>query len=265
MTVPPPEAAAHYLPLAGATVYCLDTGGEGQPVLLLHPNTGTSESWAFQISALASHGFRVIAFDRRGCGRSICEVPSGDVPPCADDIEAIADILGLQSYFVIGAAAGAFVAIDLASCRPSRLRGVVFAMSNGGFSEPEIETAFERIKPPYDTIRDKMIAELSPDYRARSPEGAVRWLEILENRNSRARGWPKLLRSPNTFSKLARIEVPTLVIAGGADMLSPPSLMRMWVKYVRNAQFKVIHDAGHCAHWERPADFNEIVLTFLRG
>ena len=73
------------------------------------------------------------------------------------------------------------------------------------------------------------------------------------------------MRSPNTFAKLATIKVRTLVMAGDADLLAPPALMKTWAPYLPHAEWTVVHDAGHAIPWERPDDFNATVIRFLKG
>ncbi len=66
--------------LPGVRLFHTDSGGEGPPVLLLHANTGTSASWEKQVPALVAAGFRAIAFDRRGWGRSFPVSETGVQP-----------------------------------------------------------------------------------------------------------------------------------------------------------------------------------------
>src|SRR5271154_1272997 len=59
-----------YATVAGARIFYRDTGGSGVPVILLHAATGSSRVWDYQIPAFSKAGYRVIAFDRRGWGRT---------------------------------------------------------------------------------------------------------------------------------------------------------------------------------------------------
>ena len=67
------EGAAGYAELPGVKLWFTDSGGEGTPVILLHANTGTSAVWQLQAAALATAGYRAIAFDRRGWGKSMAD------------------------------------------------------------------------------------------------------------------------------------------------------------------------------------------------
>jgi pimeloyl-ACP methyl ester carboxylesterase len=69
-----------------------DTGGTGTPIVLLHANTGTSASWEPQATAFAREGYRVIAFDRRGWGKSLADPATGQQPgSVAADLDALAN------------------------------------------------------------------------------------------------------------------------------------------------------------------------------
>jgi len=69
-----------YADLPGVKLWFTDSGGAGVPIVLLHPNTGTVEIWQPQIAAFATAGYRVIAFDRKGWGKSLADPASGPQP-----------------------------------------------------------------------------------------------------------------------------------------------------------------------------------------
>ena len=71
------QEAGAYAELPGVRLWFTDTGGTGVPVVLLHANTGTSAAWEPQVDAFARGGYRVIAFDRRGWGRSTAKPDTG--------------------------------------------------------------------------------------------------------------------------------------------------------------------------------------------
>ena len=105
-------ASGAYANLPGVKLWFVDTGGSGVPVVLLHPNTGTVEIWEPQIDAFARAGYRVIAFDRKGWGKSVAEPASGPQPgSIAGDLDALADYLKLDTFHLLGIAGGGFVAL----------------------------------------------------------------------------------------------------------------------------------------------------------
>jgi pimeloyl-ACP methyl ester carboxylesterase len=248
----------------GVRLWFTDTGGHGEPIVLLHANTGTSEIWEPQIPVLAKAGYRVIAFDRRGWGRSQPDPASGPQPGHAsEDLHALADHLSLRHFHLLGVAGGGFIALDYAAWHPERLSSLVVGASTGAVSDKEIQDIIARIEIPGIRALPAHFREVGASYRGTNPEGTARWLAIEEH--ARQRDAPaQPLRTPNTFAKLATITVRTLVVAAEADLLAPPALMKVWARHVKGAQWTSVPDAGHAIAWEQPAVFNEIVLKFLK-
>jgi pimeloyl-ACP methyl ester carboxylesterase len=91
-----------------------------------------------------------------------------------------------------------------------------------------------------------------------------RWIEIEEHARQ-PEAPTQLLRSPNTFAKLATIKVRTLVIAADADLIAPPGLMWVWASHITDARWAVVPAAGHAIAWEKPEIFNATLIRFLRG
>src|ERR1700756_2411874 len=69
----PPPAREAYADVPGARIWFKDTGGNGVPVIFLHAATGSVRNWEKQLPVFAAAGYRVIAFDRRGWGRTVAE------------------------------------------------------------------------------------------------------------------------------------------------------------------------------------------------
>jgi pimeloyl-ACP methyl ester carboxylesterase len=250
--------------LPGVKLWFTDTGGDGVPIVLLHANTGTSESWEAQAAAFAGQGYRVVAFDRRGWGRSLADPATGPQPgSVAGDLDALADHLKLGKFHLVGVAGGGFVAIDYAAWRPERLRSLVVAASTGQFSEQEMRDITARIEIPELRKQGAVYREVGPSYRGANPDGTKRWMDIEEH--ARQPGTPaQPLRTPNTFAKLAAVTLPVLVIAADADLLAPPALMRAWAARLRSYEWAAVPDSGHAVAWEHPDAFNETVLAFVK-
>jgi pimeloyl-ACP methyl ester carboxylesterase len=257
------EDSGAYAELPGVKLWFTDTGGTGTPIVLLHSNTGTSEVWQSQASAFARAGYRVIAFDRRGWGKSMAEPATGPQPgTIAGDLDALADRLKLERFHLLGVAGGGFAALDYAAWRPERLRSLVVGASTGQLSDQDMVDFRARIEIPDIRKQPAAFLEVGPSYRGADPEGTKRWIEI--NARARQPGAPdQPLRTPNTYAKISTIPAPTLVIAADADLLAPPSMMRIWAAHMKNHEWAVISDAGHAVSWERPDIFNEMVLGFV--
>lgn len=258
------EAQGHAVNLSGVRLWYTDTGGTGTPIILLHANTGTSVSWTVQDAAFSKAGYRVIAFDRRGWGKSVADPATGPQPgSVAGDLGALVGYLKLDRFFLLGVAGGGFAALDYAAWHPEHLRGLIVAASTGLFSETVMTEFTKRIAiPGLDKLPGEYI-ELGLSYRGTDPEGTARWNAIEEHaRQPDAPSQP--LRTPNTFAKVETIASPTLVVCADADLYAPQALVRTWSAHLRHHDWVVINDAGHSVAWERPEAFNAAVLRFLR-
>lgn len=263
MTNTPLLSGAHAA-LPGVNLRLVDTGGDGVPLVLLHPNTGTIEIWQPQIAPLSEAGYRVIAFDRRGWGKSTPVPETGAQPgSIAGDLDALADHLALDKFHLLGVAGGGFAALDYAAWRPQRLRSLTVGASTGAIADPEMADFIARIAIPDIRKQSPHYREIGASYRGANPQGTKRWIEIDEGARQAGAGFQPPLRTPNTFAKIATIPTPTLVMAADADLLAPPALMRLLARHMQNYEWAVIPDAGHAMAWERPGTFNDIVLDFL--
>jgi pimeloyl-ACP methyl ester carboxylesterase len=257
-----PSGALASLP--GVKLWYTDSGGKGVPIILLHANTGTSANWAKQDETFARAGYRVIAFDRRGWGKSVADPSSGPQPgSVAGDLDALVNYLKLDKFYLLGIAGGGFAALDYAAWHQEHLRGMIVAASTGLFSEKVMTDFTNHIAiPGLDKLPGQYI-ELGLSYRGTDPEGTARWVDIEEH--ARQPGAPSQpLRTLNTFAKVETISVPTLVLVADADLYAPQALMRVWAGHIKHHEWVVINDAGHSIAWEKPDEFNAAVLRFLR-
>jgi pimeloyl-ACP methyl ester carboxylesterase len=260
------EPAVHeaYLNVPGARIFYRDTGGSGVPVVLLHAATGSSRVWEYQIPAFTGAGYRVIAFDRRGWGRT--EISAGESQPgtAADDLLALLDQLKLDRVHVVGTAAGAFVALDFALSYPKRLRSLVFANSIGGVQDPDFIQLGIRLRPPQFNTLPAEFRELGPSYRAGNAEGTERWMALEKiSRPPGPPGQAQPMRNHMTFAMLESIRTPTLLITGGADLYAPPPVLQLFAARIKGAEVLIVPEAGHSTYWEQPEVFNRAVLAFL--
>ena len=248
----------------GARLAYIDTGGRGVPVVLLHAGTGSARVWEHQLPAFTSAGVRVIAYDRRGFGRTVT-TSGGPTSTAADDLEALAAHLRLDRFHLVGTAAGGIVATDYALSFPSRLRSLVIANSIVGVQDEEYLELGRRLRPKSFGDLPADFRELGPAYRAANPAGTERWLAL--ERMSRAPGPPQPpqpARNQITFTALETIKTPTLLITGDADLYTPPPAMDLVARRIPGAETLLIRAVGHSAYWEQPDIFNEAVLAFIK-
>ena len=264
-TRPAPTAREAYAVLPGVRIWYTDTGGDGVPLVFMHAATGSSRVWEYQIPPLTKAGYRFIAYDRRGWGRSVVD-PAGPQPgTAADDLLALMEHLDIDRFHLVGTAAGGSASLDFALSFPQKLRSLVIANSIGGAQDEDYLELGRRIRPPQFDALPPEVRELGPSYRAANPEGTRRWVEL--ERMSRPAG-PSVpaqtMRNRITFALLETMRVPTLLITGGADLYAPPPVMRLFAARIRNSEAVVVPEAGHSTYWEQPDIFNRAVLDFIR-
>jgi len=259
----PAASFAGYADLPGVHLWFTDSGGSGVPVILLHANTGNADSWAPNTPGLLAAGYRVIAFDRRGWGRSQADPATGPQPgTIANDLDALAKYLGLDRFHLVGIAGGGFVAYDYVLWRPERLRSLVVACSGGAIDDPELRELRDRTQLPGFPSWPPEFREVSPGYMAQNPEGLERWLEV--HHNSQQEGAPSQpMRMQITFEKLETISVPTLLMPGDQDLTTPPWVMRRQAAHIAGVEFVVFPEGAHALNYEYPEAFNAQLLKFF--
>ena len=248
----------------GLHLFYTDSGGSGVPVVLMHAATGSVRAWEHQTPAFVKAGYRVIAFDRRGWGRTTVD-PNTPPGTAADDLIALMDSLHIDRFHLVGTAAGGFVTFDTALSYPTRLRSIVVANSIGGVQDDSFVELGRRLRPPEFTAMPPELREVSPSYRAGNPDGTRRWVEL--EKVSRPPGpvaAAQPLKNRITFAMLERIRVPVLLMTGDADMFAPPPVLKMFASHIGHAETVVVPEAGHSTYWEQPEVFNRAVLSFIR-
>jgi pimeloyl-ACP methyl ester carboxylesterase len=254
-----------YLAVDGASLWYEDSGGNGTPVVFLHPFTGTTEGWVYQLPAFTAAGYRCITYDRRGWGQSR-EAAPGSVATCAtDDLHALVEHLGVAGYHLVSSGGGGYVALDHVVSHPEELLSLVVACSGGPLQgDPEymaIGSKYGRI-PQFQSL-PAWFRELSPTYRNANPDGVDRWVEI-DKASRQGESSHEGMKNKFTLALLETITVPTLMIAGSADLYAAPPRMRVMASRIPDCQFVLMPEAGHAAYWEQPEQWNKLVLDFIR-
>ncbi len=247
--------------LADTRLWFRDTGGSGEPIVLLHPASGSALIWGYQQPVFAKAGYRVIAYSRRGYYNSQ-PIERGRPGIGSEDLQQLMEFLGIGKFHLVASAAGGSIAADYAFSHPDRLSSLAISSNPFGITDGEILAAAMRIRPRmWDEIPVEF-RELGPSYRAANPDGFRLWVE-LERKSQVGDGSRQPLANRITEAKLGELAVPTLVISGDADLSTPPSIARMIAARIANSELVVVPESGHSVYWEQPEAFNRAVLDFI--
>ena len=239
-----------------------DTGGAGEPIVLLHPASGSALIWLYQQPVFARAGYRVIAYSRRNYYNSDL-APADNPGTASEDLQNLIEFLRLEKFHLVSSAAGGSVAADYALSHPERLLSLTVSSNNLAAANGYIAEAAAKIRIKEWDDLPRWFRELGPSYRAVNPEGVAKWIELNE-KSETGRGARQNLVNVVTPDKLESLKVRTLLVTGAADMFTPPSIMRMIARHVPNNELVIIPECGHSPYWEKPEFFNLTVLEFLR-
>jgi pimeloyl-ACP methyl ester carboxylesterase len=254
----------------GALDIWVERRGQGPDVLLIAGLGDPAEAWQYQLDGLADR-YRLTAFDNRGMGRT--PLPDGPltVTTMADDAAELLRALEVPAAHVAGFSGGSMIAQELALRHPELVRSLVLVST---WARPD---AYFR-----STINSwRWMAEAAPGerafleaflvwiYTARAhADGTVEQI-IDETLAFPHKPSPEAIQRAidafvvhETADRLHHIDAPTLVLAGGQDICTPPRLGRVVADRIPRARFEVLPEEAHQPFQEVPDQFNARVDAF---
>jgi pimeloyl-ACP methyl ester carboxylesterase len=229
----------------------------------------THEMW-FRVLPAISGSYRAILLDNRGMGRSA--IPRGPyrISQMADDAMRVLDAAGVSAAHVIGASMGGMIAQELALRHPRRVLSLLLGCTSyGGLSArwPDFSRRPRNLK--WGT-NDRAVREaaLAPLLYAdcTPPERIAEDLAVRCNCSWTYKGFLNQFAGIllwNSYRRLPRIHVPTLVVHGAEDRLIPPQNGRVVARRIRHARFELLPNAGHILTTDQPEACVAALLNFL--
>ncbi len=247
-----------------------DVRGEGPALVLLHAFPLGRFMWDPQWEALA-RGRRLLRFDARGFGGSDPVPEPLTMDRIADDAAALLDRIGAERAVVGGCSMGGYAALAFVRRHPQRLAGLVLQDTRAGADGDEARSSrlalAERVLAQgavaaADAFLPRLLGETTQRER---PELAAQLRErILGARpEAIAAALRGLAGRPDSRGTLATIQVPTLVLVGQEDLLTPPAEAEAIARGIAGARLALVPRAGHLASLENPAAVNEQLDAFL--
>lgn len=268
-----------------------DSGHAGT-IVFVHGFPFTGEAWADQLGALPD-GWRGIAPDLRGFGATDIHAVAGEVPTgrklggriarddepvltmtCfARDLAELIDAEADGEAVVCGLSMGGYAAFELWRRHPDRVRALVLADTRASADDDEGRENRYRMaqtvrKDGMEPVARAMTPSLlSEKTRQDAPDVVARVRDMILRTPPRTAiaALAGMAARHDATDELPTISVPTLVIAGEHDALTPPEHARVMTDAIPDASIDVIPDAGHLSNMERPAAFNRALASFLTG
>jgi 3-oxoadipate enol-lactonase len=248
--------------------------GPGPVVILLHGFPLSKAMWEGQLSGIGSI-YRVIAPDLRGFGES--PVPEGvyTMDAMADDVVELLETLEIMGPVVVGGLSmGGYVALSLVARYPTRVKALMLMDTRAGADTPDAAQGREATAKAVlaadnaDAVVDAMLPRIFSKMTLEQRPERVEPMKAVMAQTA-PRGIAGALRGmasrPDRRGDLPKIAVPTLVLVGEEDILTPPAESKDMAEAIPHARLEVIPQGGHMAPYENPSATNAAILRFLKG
>ncbi len=246
--------------------------GDGPPLILVSGTGHDLSFWSGQLPFFAPE-FRTIVFDNRGVGGSSVPPSGYSLADMADDAAHVLDDAGIESAHVMGFSMGGHIAQELALNHPDRVLslGIHHSWTRNGarlrkFQETRLFLAQHDQRVAL-TELSMLALHAAAYYDTHADEMEAHRRFLLEQSPVNA-GWIGQLEAcieGDTYDRLPRISVPTLVTCSKLDVIAAPHLSQQIHERIAGSQLRVLEGTGHVALMEAPEEFANICLDFLRS
>ena len=226
--------------------------GKGEPLLLLHGNSGSIENFLYQIPELSKH-FKVIAIDSRAQGRSSDSDKEITYALMASDMSELIDKLNLGIVNIAGWSDGGNTGLELAFAHPEKVKKLITFGAN--YTHENWMAAPDNVvmdaKDPLIVKTSMMIQRYKGAIERISPNIKKKLADLTE-------------KYPNfTLDQLKKIEIPVLVVAGDHDIINLDQTIALFTNLPKSQLF-IVPGASHLAPAEQPELINSMVINFLK-
>ena len=245
--------------------------GSGVPIVFAHGFPLSHSMWDAQIEDLSAD-YRTIAPDLRGFGNSDVTAGTVTMEQFADDVAALLDELGVSEPVVFcGLSMGGYVAWQLFRRHRDRLRALILCDTRAVADSPEAVANREKLarlvletgtEPVAAAMLPNLFSTYTTEQRAMTIDAARQVLLETDPRGIAAASLGMAAR-PDVSNELSGIDVPSLLIVGEEDRISPVDEMRAISDVIPQARLVVVSGAGHMAPLENPAEANVAIREFL--
>ena len=275
-----PDVTANSGLLSTTKVHVEDSGGSGRPVVLIHGWPLSGESWSEQVGPLAQAGYRVVAYDRRGFGRSDKPSKGYDYDTLADDLDGVLSELDLTDVTLVGfSMGGGEVARYVAKHGQDRVRSVVFAAAVPPYlmktddnpDGPLTEDAAAEMTQALESDRDSFFDDFTREFFSVGGELKVSEQQrqdaialCHQSDQTAALACMEAFGTTDFRDDLPHVTVPTLVIHGDGDATVPyEGSGARTHQAIPASELVVVEGAPHGFNVSHAEQFNRALLEFL--
>ena len=260
------EIAGAYAEVGGARAY-YESAGAGRPFLCVHSAGSDGRLFRHTLPAMAAAGYRAIAVDLPGHGRSF---PLGwelteSLHVFGDWVIELADVLGLEQPVIAGCSVGGNIAIDVAAHHSDRI-GAAIAFEGAAYT-PTFAGAGTLRDPhtiSWESVADSMVQSVILPTASEEQLAEISWLHKSTSQLQYASdlvGWER----QDLRDRLDAVTAPLLVGLGTGDFFLPVEIVTATTEAVDSATLVTFDGLGHYPMWEDPETVNAAILDFLRG
>jgi 3-oxoadipate enol-lactonase len=256
--------------IPGTPKIAVDHVGDGSLVLFMHGIGGNRSNWHDQLPVFGDK-FHAAAWDARGYGASDDYADALDFGDFGRDVVRVLDHFHVSSAHLVGLSMGGLIAFDFHATHPDRVATLTICDSMPGMTDLNAEARREFIrirqepllngKEPRDIAPIVAKTLIGSSAKPGSFERLVASMSALHKDS-----YLKTIEATTNYSRklaLESISVPTHIVVGDEDTLTPPALSRTMAERIPGARLTVIKGAGHLCNIEQPEAFNAAVLAFL--
>ncbi|MBK7967040.1 MAG: alpha/beta hydrolase [Bacteroidetes bacterium] len=252
---------------------CYDDHGKGEtPIIFIHGFPFDKLMWQKQLD-LFGKNHRVIAYDIRGFGKSTLGSAQGSINLFADDLVNFMDGLKITKAIVCGLSMGGYILLNAIIRYPQRFDAII--LSETQCIADSFEAKEKRKKAISQIVAGKIndfalgfIANIFSDETKKTKGDVVEKIKstIISTRTEAVTATLIILSEREDLcSSISQIEVPTLIICGEKDVVTPVEQAEFLFETIPNSQLKIIENAGHMSNLEKPDEFNLHLVKFIAG
>jgi pimeloyl-ACP methyl ester carboxylesterase len=247
-----------------------DSGTADLTVVLLHGHPFNRSMWRAQIDFLRPN-YRVVAPDLRGYGESVSVGEASAMSAMANDVRQLLDFLRIEKIVLGGLSMGGYVALEFYSLFAERIEALILADTKAAADaddarQKRFETAEKLMREGMQPIVEEMLPKaLAPATLQNQPDvvKTAREMMLSTAPASAAAGLRGMAERNDHTALLEKISVPTLIVVGEEDSITPPAEAEKMQRAIKNSRLVRIADAGHLSPMEKPEEFNRALLDFL--